>query len=67
MVSGSAEPSPLESVDAVVVVFEAVEAEHGASVALKETFCDLNRQPRTRKHTKPSSKFDRPVEKERKS
>jgi len=61
--SGSAELSPLES--AVVVVFEAVELENGAFVALEEIFCDLNRQPRTRKHTKPSSKFDQPVEEKR--
>lgn len=44
---------------AVVVGFEVAER---VSVALRGTFCDLSRQPRTRKHTKPNSKSDRPVD-----
>lgn len=47
--------------DAVVVVVFEVAMER-VFVALAETFSDRSQRPRTRKHTKPSSKFDRPVE-----
>lgn len=33
-----------------------------AYVVSEETFCDRNRQPRTKIHTKPSNKSDQPVD-----
>lgn len=49
-----------DAVDVVVVGCEV--AMERVFVALAETFSDRSQRPRTRKHTKPSSKFDRPVE-----